>query len=81
MIYGQEFGLEDVNKVAIIRRDVCDGNEAGRDFINHLISCMEHLGFTACLADSDTLMRPAIKSNGQECYEFVLLCTNAALVV
>ena len=42
---------------------------------------MEHLGFTACLADPDVWMRPAIKANGKEYYEYVLLYTDDALVV
>ena len=42
---------------------------------------MEHLDFTACLADPDVWMRPAIKSNGQEYYEYVLLYTDDDLVV
>ena len=52
---------------------------AGRDFRNHMRSCVEHLGFTACLADPDIWMRPATKSNGREHYEHVLSCTDYAL--
>ena len=42
---------------------------------------MEHLGFEACLADPDVWMRPAIRANGQEYFEYVLLYTDDALVV
>ena len=41
---------------------------------------MEHLCFTACLADPDAWMRPVIKSNDQEHYKCVLLHTDDALV-
>ena len=81
IICGQEFGLENVGKIAVIRRAIYGGKAAGRDFRNHLRSCMEHLGFTACLADPNVWMRPAIKSSGQEYYEYVLLYTDDALVV
>ena len=78
---GAEFGLENVGKRALIKRALCGGKAAGRDFRNHLRSCMKHLGFTACLADPDVWMRPAIKSDGSSHHQCVLLCTDDALVV
>ena len=42
---------------------------------------MEHLGFTASLADPDVWMRPAMRENGIEHYEHVLLYADDALVV
>ena len=41
---------------------------------------MEHLGFTVCLADPDVWIRLAMKANGQEHYEQVLLCADDPLV-
>ena len=41
----------------------------------------KHIGFTSCLAHPGVWMRPALESNGQECYENVLLCVSNALVV
>ena len=73
--------MENVGKIAVIRRAIYGGKAAGRDFRNHLRSFMEHLGFTVFLADPDVWMRPAIKSSGQEYYEYVLLYTDDALVV
>ena len=81
IICGPEFGLENVGKRAIIRRALYGGKAAGRDFRNHLRSCMSHLNFKPCLADPDVWMRPAIKSDGNEYYEYVLLYTDDALVV
>ena len=37
--------------------------------------------FTSCPADPDVWMRPAIKSDGQKYYEYVLLYTDDALVI
>ena len=54
---------------------------AGRDFRNHLCSCMEFLNFKSCLADRDMWMRPAIKSDGNTYYEYILLYVDEALVV
>ena len=42
---------------------------------------MRHLDFTSCLADPDVWMRPAVKSDGTECCEHILLHTNDVLCV
>ena len=41
----------------------------------------QFLNFTSCPADPDVWMRPAIKSDGSKCYEYVLLYVDDALVV
>ena len=45
MICGEEFGLENVGKIALIVRTLYGGKAAGRDFWHHLRSWMEFLGF------------------------------------
>ena len=42
---------------------------------------MEFLNFKSCLADPDMWMRPAIKSDGNTHYEYILLYVDDALVV
>ena len=44
---------------------------------------MQFLNFTSCPADPDpdVWMRPAIKSDGSKCYDYVLLYGDDALVV
>ena len=42
---------------------------------------MNHLGFQSCRADPDVWMRKAVKSDGSEYWEYVLLYTDDALVV
>ena len=81
VVCGAEFGLENAGKKALIRRALYGGKAARRDFRNHLRSRMSHLHFQSCLADPDVWMRPAIKSDGMEYYEYVLLYTDDALVV
>ena len=81
IICGEEFGLENVGKVALIHRAVYGGKSAGRDFRNHLRSCMHHLKFQSCPADPDVWMRPALKSDGSAVWEYVLLYTDDALVI
>ena len=65
----------------LIHRALYGGKAAGRDFRNHLCSCMEFLNFKSCLADPDVWMRPVIKSNGNTYYEYILLYVDNALMV
>ena len=81
VICGPEFGKENVGKVAIMHRAVYGGKPYGRDFRNHLRSCIKFLNFTSCPADPDAWMRPAIKSDESKCYDYVLLYVDDALVV
>ena len=43
IICGEEFGLENVGKVALIHRALYGGKAAGWDFRNHLKTCMRHI--------------------------------------
>ena len=81
IICGGEFGLENIGKIALIRRALYGGKSAGRDFRNHLRACMSHIGFTPCLADPDVWMRPAQKADGSKYWEYVLLYVDDALVI
>ena len=81
IVCGLEFGLENKGKRARIVRALYGGKAAGRDFRNSLRSCMEHLGFDSCKADPDVWMRKAVKSDGSQYWEYVLLYTDDALVV
>ena len=81
IICGVEFGLENIGKIALIRRALYGGKSAGRDFRNHLRACMSHLGFTPCLADPDVWMRPAQKADGSSYWEYVLLYVDDALAI
>jgi hypothetical protein len=81
IIYGPEFGVENEGKVALIHRAIYGGKSAGRDFRNHLRSCMHHIGFKPCPVDPDVWMRSAIISDGTEVYEHVLLYTDDTLSI
>ena len=81
VICGREFGLENVGKVALIHRALYGGKAAGRDYRNHLRTCMQHLNFTSCPADPDVWMRPAMKADGSSYYEYILLYVDDALCI
>ena len=76
-----EFGLENVGKVALIRRFLYGGKSAGRYFRNHLRECMYHLVFASFLADPDVWMREAQKSDGTAYWDYLLLYVDDALVI
>ena len=42
---------------------------------------MIHLEFEHSLADPDVWMRPAKKSDGSSCYEYILLYTDDVLII
>ena len=78
---GIEFGIENEGKRAKIVRALYGGKSSGRDFRNHLRSCMTHLGFTSCKADPDVWLRSATKSDGSQYYQYALLYVDDVLVV
>ena len=80
VVCGPEFGIENIGKVALIHRALYGGKSAGRDFRNHLRSCMHHLNFQCCPADPHVWMRLAKKRDGSPCYDYVLLYMDDALV-
>ena len=65
----------------MIKRALYGGKTAGKDFRDHLRSCMRHIKFTSCFPDPDLWMRPATKSDGSEYYEYVLLYVDDCLVI
>ena len=78
---GPEFGLELEGCKAHIVRALYGCKSAGRDFRNHLRECMEHLGYSSCLADPDLWMREAVKDDGTEYYGYMLLYVDDYLAV
>jgi hypothetical protein len=53
IVCGPEFGVENIGRVALIRRALYGGKVAGRDFWHHLRECMARLGFKSSRADPD----------------------------
>ena len=70
---GPEFGLENLGKHAIIVRALYGGKSAGVDYWRHVRSAMEEMGFSSSKVDPDVWLRLALKSDGVEYYQCVLL--------
>ena len=81
IICGAEFGLENVGKVALIKRALYGGKSAGADFWRHLRTCMEFLGFQSTISDAEVWRRKAVKDNGHEYWEYILLYVDDALCI
>ena len=81
VICGPEFGLENIGKYAIIVRALYGGKSAGADYWRHVRLAMEEMGFQSCKADPDVWLRPSVKANGVEYYQYVLLYTDDILAI
>ena len=81
IICGPEFGIENVGCVALIHRALYGGKSVGKDFQNHLRSCMHHLNLKSCPANLDVWMQPSKKADGFPCYDYVLLYMDNTLVI
>ena len=81
IICGEEFGLENVGKRAIIVRALYGGKSAGADYWRHVRKAMAYLNFESCKADPDVWYRPATKDDGTLYYQYVLLYTDDLLVI
>ena len=81
IVCGPEFGIENVGRVALIRRALYGGKVAGRDFWHHLRECMGRIGFTSSRADPDVWFRLSTRSTGEVYYEYVLLYVDDVLVI
>ena len=81
IICGLKFGLENVGKTGLIKRALYGWKSAGRDFWEHLRNCMEFLDFKSCKAGRDIWICEAVKADGTEYWEYVLLYCDDVLVI
>ena len=81
VICGDEFGVEHRGKIALIKRALYGGKSSGADFWRHLRTCMEHLDFIPCKADSEVWMRKAMTRDGEPHWEYVLLYVDDVLCI
>lgn len=77
---GQEFGEEE-GQWMIVARALYGLCGAGASFRSFLASKLDDLGFTPCVADPDVWMRAAVRSNGDEYYEYMLCYVDDLLCV
>lgn len=72
MYAGEEFG-EEKGKLFIVRRALYGLKSASASFRAFMASRLDEMGFKSSMADPDVWMRPAIKPDGSEYYEYLLM--------
>ena len=68
---GPEF-VSDENKIFIITKALFGLKSSGAAFRAFLAETLDDIGFKSSLADPDAWMRPAVKPDGEEYYEYIL---------
>lgn len=81
IIYGEEFGLENVGKRALIRRALYGGKSAGSDYWRHVRQAIYEMGFKPCPADPDVWIRAGVKFDETKIWDYVLLYTDDILAI
>ena len=77
---GPEFGAEQ-GKVFIVRRALYGLKSASAAFRSFMAKRLDEIGFRSSIADSDVWLRPAIKPNGDEYYEYVMTYVDDILAI
>jgi len=77
---GPEFG-SDAGKLAIIVRSLYGLRSAGALFRNHLADCMQHLGWTSCIANRNVWYKAETRpDDGHKYYAYALLYVDDVLM-
>ena len=79
-IAGEEFG-PNKGRPALIVRALYGLKSSGARWRDHMARSLRSLQFVSCKADPDVWMRPAVRSNGEKYYEYVLVYVDDILVV
>ena len=73
IVCNDDFGIENREKVALIRRALYRAKMAGNDYWVHMRTCMKKIGFTSCQGDPDVWMRPLKKDDGTDVWQYFLV--------
>ena len=80
MTFGSEFGIY-AGQIGVIVKALYGLKSSAYAWRIHLAETLKEVGFKMCLADNDVWMRPAVKENGMEYYEYVLIYTDDILAI
>ena len=77
---GPEFGHEE-GQVFIVTRALYGLKSASASFRAFMAEKLDEMGFKSSIADPDVWLRPAIKSDGEEYYEYILVYVDDILAI
>ena len=80
IVAGPEFGSDEKRPAKIVRA-LYGLKSSGARFRDSLVSVLRDMHFKSCLADPDVHMRPAVKPNGENYWEYVLCYVDDVLVI
>ena len=75
---GTEFGAKQ-GKVFIVVRTLYGLKSASATFRSYMSKNLDEINFKYCVADPDFWLRPAVRPNGTEYYEYILIYVNDIL--
>jgi len=78
---GPEFGPEFIGKAVLIVRALYGLKSSGAAWRAHLANTLQQLGYKSCLANPDVWFHPAMKENGYQYYDYVLVYVDDLLVL
>jgi Reverse transcriptase (RNA-dependent DNA polymerase) len=80
MVAGPEFGHEE-GKVFLVVKALYGLKSASFSFRSYMAEKLTDMGFLSSIADPDVWLRAAIKGDGEEYYEYVLMYVDDILVI
>jgi Reverse transcriptase (RNA-dependent DNA polymerase) len=80
-IAGKEFGPDEEGMTMKICRALYGLKSSGAAYRAHFAATLTELGYTSSRADPDVWMRPAVKPNGFEYYEYLLTYVDDCLIL
>jgi hypothetical protein len=80
-VAGTEFGPDNEGRPVLITRALYGLRSSGERWRDHLADNIRIMGFSACLADGDVWLRPAIKHGGAQYYKYILVYVDVILAI
>ena len=81
IICGPDFGLENVGNKALIICTLYGGKRAGADYWRHARYAMDEMGFESFKSDPDVWFSSAMKDDGTDYYQYVLIYIDNILAI
>ena len=78
---GLEFGAVNKGQFVLIVQALYGIKSSGARWRDHMAATLRNVSYVSSLADSDVLMKPQVKANGNEYWEYILCYVDDLLVI